>query len=56
MSITGVNSSGDRIAAVTFVGDSYEDYVRRHNEFITKAKVINNLGEDMMRHDLLPEL
>ena len=56
MSITGVNSSGDRIAAVTFVAETYEDYVKKHNEFITKVKVISSLGEDMMRHDLLPAL
>ena len=51
-----MNSSGDRIAAVTFVADSYEDYVKKHNEFIARVKVINNLGENMMRHDLLPAL
>lgn len=56
MSVTGVNSSGDRVVAVTFVAESYEDYVKQHNEFIKRVKVINNLGEDMMRHDLLPAL
>ena len=56
MSITGVNSSGDRIAAVTFVADSYEDYVIKHNAFIARAKVIDMQGNDMMRHDLLPSL
>ena len=56
MSLTGVNSSGDRIAAVTYVADSYEDYVNKHNEFIDKVKVIDVEGNDIMRHDLLPVL
>ena len=56
MSLTGVNNSGDRIAAVTYVADSYEDYVKRHNEFVGKVKVIDTTGNDIMRHDLLPLL
>ena len=56
MSLTGVNSSGDRIAAVTYVAGSYEDYVNKHNEFINKVKVIDTDGNDIMRHDLLPSL
>ena len=56
MQLTGVNSSGDRIAAVTYVADSYEDYVALHNKFIEKVKVIDQDGNDIMRHDLLPTL
>lgn len=51
-----INSSGDRIAAIVYVADSYEDYVQKHNEVIKRIKVIDSLGNDMMRHDLLPRL
>lgn len=51
-----VESSADRIAAITFVADSYEEYVKKHNQAISRIKVISADGRDIMRHDLLPEL
>lgn len=54
--MSSVSSSGDRIAAIIYVADSYEDYVDKHNEVIKRIKVINNEGKDIMRHDLLPPL
>lgn len=49
----GVESSGDRIAAITYVADSFGDYVKKHNEVVTKIAVLDNSGNDIMRHDLL---
>lgn len=54
--IEKVESSGDRIAAITYVADSYYDYIKKHNEVISRIKVISNEGKDIMRHDLLPKL
>lgn len=51
-----VNSSGDRIAAIVYVADSNEEYIKKHNEVIKRVKVIDIVGNDIMRHDLLPEL
>ena len=51
-----VESSADRVAAITFVADSYEEYVKKHNQAISRIKVISADGRDIMRHDLLPEL
>lgn len=51
-----VENSGDRIAALTYVAESYEDYVHKHNEVVARIKVIDYNGADMMRHDLLPLL
>lgn len=53
---TTVNSSGDRIAALIYQADSYEDYIRKHNAVIKRLKVIDKDGNDIMRHDLLPAL
>lgn len=51
-----VNSSGDRIAAIIYQADSYDDYVQKHNAVIKRIKVIDKDGNDIMRHDLLPAL
>lgn len=51
-----VNSSGDRIAAIVYVADTYEEYVSQHNKVIERIKVIDVDGNDIMRHDLLPRL
>ena len=51
-----VNSSGDRIAAIIYQAESYEDYVQKHNAVIKRLKVIDKDGKDIMRHDLLPAL
>lgn len=54
--IGGVKSSGDRIAALVYATDTYEEYIIGHNNVISNIKVIDNNGKDIMRHDLLPEL
>lgn len=51
-----VNSSGDRIAAIIYQADSYDDYIQKHNAVIKRLKVIGKDGSDIMRHDLLPAL
>lgn len=52
----GVQSSGDRVAALTIVAESYEEYVMKHNQVVSNLRVISKDGYDIMRHDLLPVL
>ncbi len=51
-----VASSSDRLLGVTFQADTLEDFNRKHRAFVTSVKVLDTEGNDMMRHDLLPEL
>lgn len=56
MNIMGVRSSSDRIAGVTIQADTIEEFNRKHKAFVDSVKVIDTNGNDIMRHDLLPEL
>ena len=57
MTFTGtVASSSDRVAGVTLQADSLEEFNRRHRAFVEGVKVLDKNGQDMMRHDLLPDL
>ena len=51
-----VASSSDRLGGVTFQADSLEEFNRRHRAFVETVKVIDDQGNDIMRHDLLPDL
>jgi biotin carboxylase len=51
-----VQSSGDRVAALMYAVDNYDQYVEYHNYVLNNIKVIDTKGEDIMRHDLLPRL
>ena len=54
--VRGVNSSSDRIAGFSVVADSLEEFNRKHRMVVEKTKVIDIEGNDIMRHDLLPDL
>lgn len=47
-------SSGDRVAAITIVADSYDEYIKKHNYVAEKVRVLDLEKKDMMRHDLFP--
>ncbi len=51
-----VNSSGDRIAGMTIQADTLEEFNRKHRYIVDNVKVLDVEGNDIMRHDLLPEL
>ena len=51
-----VNSSSDRVAGVNIVADSMESFNEKHRRFVAETKVVSTDGEDIMRHDLLPDL
>ena len=52
----GVTSSSDRIAGMNIVADSLEEYNANREKINAKVKVVDVNGEDIMRHDLLPEM
>jgi hypothetical protein len=52
----GVTSSSDRIAGINIVADSTEEYNVKRAKINATVKVIADNGEDIMRHDLLPEM
>lgn len=56
MKFTGVNSSSDRIAGFTVQADSLEEFNRKHRIAVGTMKIIDAEGNDIMRHDLLPDL
>lgn len=51
-----ITSSTDRLCGVTFQANTLEDFNRKHQEFVNSVKVVDIDGNDIMRHDLLPEL
>lgn len=50
-----VSNSGDRIAGFTVVGDTFEEVSYKHKIANEKLRVIDVNGNDIARHDLLPE-
>lgn len=51
-----VASSSDRLCGVTFQADTLEEINRKHRAFVNGVKVLDTQGNDIMRHDLLPDL
>ena len=52
----GVTSSSDRIAGMNIVADTIKEYNEKLKIINSIVKVIDADGNDIMRHDLLPEL
>lgn len=52
----GVTCSSDRIAGMNIVADTIEEYNAKRAKINATVKVIDINGEDIMRHDLLPEM
>lgn len=51
-----INSSGDRVAGFTIQDDNLNDIRRKHSFAVNKMMVIDEFGNDIMRHDLLPNV
>jgi hypothetical protein len=56
MVIHGVRSSSDRIAGFTLLAKDLEEFNQKHRRVVNEVKVIDTEGNDIMRHDLLPDL
>ena len=56
MKATGVRSSSDRIAGITVTADSLEEFNDKHRKIVDGVKILDPEGNDIMRHDLLPDL
>ena len=52
----GVTSSSDRIAGMNIVAETIDEYNVKRERINAFVKVIDVNGEDIMRHDLLPEM
>ncbi len=52
----GIENSGDRVGGFTIQDDTLEGIVRKHDIAVRDLRVIDNQGQDMMRHDLLTPL
>lgn len=53
---TDVNSSGDRVGVFTIQADTTEEMKEKHRIAVSRVKVIDTDGNDIMRHDLLTDL
>lgn len=51
-----ITSSTDRLCGVTFQDDTLEGLNKKHREFVESVSVMDVEGNDIMRHDLLPDL
>ena len=56
MQIRGVTSSSDRIAGMTILANTLEEFNEKHRKAVEFLKVLDTEGRDIMRHDLLPDL
>lgn len=56
MVISQVHSSSDRVAGFTVQADSLEEFNKKHRQVVESVKVVDIEGNDIMRHDLLPDL
>lgn len=56
MQVRGIASSSDRIAGITVMADTLEEFNRKHQLIVESVKILDVDGNDMMRHDLLPDL
>lgn len=54
--VRGVTSSSDRIAGITVTGNTLEEFNEKHRKIVENVKIIDTKGQDIMRHDLLPDL
>ncbi|MBQ5977398.1 MAG: ATP-grasp domain-containing protein [Oscillospiraceae bacterium] len=56
MRALGVSSSSDRIAGITMTAGSVEEFNEKHRKVVGTVKILDPEGNDIMRHDLLPDL
>ena len=52
----GVTSSSDRVAGMNIVADSIDQYNEKRRIINEQVRVIDTEGNDIMRHDLIPEM
>ena len=54
--LQGAYSSSDRIAGITITAESPEEFNKKHRKAVDSVMVLDENGNDIMRHDLLPDL
>lgn len=50
------NTSSDRVASITIQADTFEELVNKHNEAVSRIRVLDVKGNDILRHDLLTDI
>ena len=51
--ISNAVTSSDRVASISICADTYDELVHKHNLAANRIRIIDQDGNDMMRHDLL---
>ena len=51
-----ISSSSDRIAGINIIADSIDDFNKKQREILKSVKVIDSVGNDIMRRELLPDI
>lgn len=54
--INSAVTSSDRVASITIKADSFEELQKKHLIAARRIKIINQEGNDIMRHDLLTDI
>lgn len=53
---SGIENSGDRVAGFSIIADSAEELEEKHRIAVSRLRVVDDRGQDMMRRDLLTDL
>lgn len=56
MTVNGIHSCSNRISSFTIHADTPEGFNRKQRIAVESIRVISTDENDMMRHDLLPDL
>ena len=54
--VSGVSSSSDRIAGMTITANTLDEFNKKHRYIVDNVKIMGEDNQDIMRHDLLPDL
>lgn len=52
----GASTSSDRVASITIKANTFEELVAKHNRTVSRIKLIDINGKDILRHDLLSDI
>ncbi len=54
--ISNAVTSSDRVCSITIQADTFEELVEKHNKAASVIKIMDDQGNDIMRHDLLVDI
>jgi len=56
MRVQGAASSSDRLVGITVTANSLDEFNQKHHQIANSIRIVDDMGRDIMRHDLLCEL